>query len=248
MNIFLLSLNISLLVAYHCDKHIVKMPLEITQMLYSCWSLINKDKLQDAPNGGYKQTHINHPVCIWIRTNKANYKFACQIGLALCDEYQKRYTKIHKCKEHLLWLFDNIPSITNAKKISLFPQAMPEQYHCKNPKTNQDIVDAYIRYYSFEKLKISKWNHSKDYSKKFNPKKLKKKEIINIVKFVGIDYQNKRKKDLIKLYKRYQKLMNNLSSKNMKDLKTLAYENNLIDSLTQKIKKKDLIDLLFSNL
>ena len=60
MNIFFLDKCPKKSAEMQCNKHIVKMPLESTQMLCSVWYKYNY--------GGrvpYKQTHKNHPCTLW---------------------------------------------------------------------------------------------------------------------------------------------------------------------------------------
>lgn len=161
MNLFLLSLCVNTLAYLHCDKHIVKMCLETTQMLYTAHHILKSDVLEKAPKtkqgGVYRKTHVNHPINIWVRTYDKNYIFTCQIGLALCKEYTRRYQKTHSVEKHILWLSDNIPkNIECSDSISVMPQAMPDLYKC-DALTNKDVVKAYKRYYIFEKLKFAKW-------------------------------------------------------------------------------------------
>lgn len=201
MNLFLLSLNITLLAAMHCDKHIVKMPLETTQMLY-CAFWILEGEPKKAPNGGYKKTHVNHPITLWVRECKANYIFTCKVGLELCKEYTRRFNKIHATEKHLKWLSKNIPKLflnNIIDEITLFPQAMPEEYKFRNPTKNQDVVKAYIRYYIFEKMSFAKWNHSTDYSNFFSKSSLKKKDLKRIAKRKGFKIKNESKQDIIKI-------------------------------------------------
>lgn len=170
MNIFLLSLCIKKCAKYHCDKHVVKMILETTQLLYTAhWvlnshesirqTITNKEKLTP-----YKPFAKNHPCGKWVRECQCNYKWLVKLGLELCKEYKKRYSKTHKCEKHLEWLKLNIPNYKNIcekEEITILPQAMPDQYKTKNPKNNNDIVEAYRRYYINEKYNFAIWYKNK---------------------------------------------------------------------------------------
>lgn len=152
------------------DAHIVKMPLETAQILYSVWWANNgappdKEKVHQnsAPEGNpYKKTHVNHPSCVWARSSPQHYKWLCEYGLALCKEYTYRYNKTHKCQQHIQWLKDcGFPMPTNnelfihhpPKRITKyategcppgshwFPLAMPDKFLHKNARR------AYSRYY-----------------------------------------------------------------------------------------------------
>ena len=45
---------------------------------------------------GYKITHKNHPVAMWVRESRQNYSWTVKHGLALAAEYTYRYDKVHK--------------------------------------------------------------------------------------------------------------------------------------------------------
>ena len=50
MNIFYLHNDPEICAAYHCDKHVVKMILELVQMLYTAWQINNdSDVPESAP-------------------------------------------------------------------------------------------------------------------------------------------------------------------------------------------------------
>jgi hypothetical protein len=105
MNLFLLAASISECAAAHCDKHCIKMILELTQMLYSAWWFgrehFPRPELDPLPNDPYRPTHKNHPVNIWIRASDKHYYWTLNLAFALVDEYYKRYGKIHACQAHL---------------------------------------------------------------------------------------------------------------------------------------------------
>jgi hypothetical protein len=145
MNIFLLSFNPKEAAEYHCDKHVVKMILETAQLLYTCHWMLNPEGL---PENAYKKCHINHPCAIWTRQSLSNYKWLCQLGKYLCEEYTFRYGKIHKTQSHLLWLMQNPPVSLIDTGITEIRLAMPDEYKRANP------VEAYRTYYYENKLKV----------------------------------------------------------------------------------------------
>lgn len=119
------------------DKHIVKMPLETAQIL----STIN--------GGPYKSTHEGHPCVTWAAEAIDNYKWLVKHGLALCDEYSRRYGKLHKCRE-VIWLLEEPFEKKLNKGSTPFVQCMPDMYR------HQDPVVAYRRYYA-TKAAFAKW-------------------------------------------------------------------------------------------
>ena len=155
MNIFFLSLNAEECANLYCDQHVVKILLEIVQMLYTAWHFdgnpswnsrapYNKNKTQR----GYKLAHPNHPMCLWVRSSQTTYNLTADMGLALAIEYTRRFKKIHACSKHILWLKMNQPtsfgSIKSEKafySVQGIPECMPEEHW------NPDITQAYRSYY-----------------------------------------------------------------------------------------------------
>ena len=158
MNLFLLSWNPTECAIWHCDKHVVKMILELVQMLYTAWQINNDTNLpSSAPlckstgQPGYKKlSNPNHPMAKWVRESIWNYKFTIKLASALAIEFKFRYNKYHACTEHVLWLSLNLPKFSNRNKTEI-PQCMPDEYKCKCP------ITAYRNYYIYEKHGFAKW-------------------------------------------------------------------------------------------
>lgn len=149
MNIFVLDSDPAIAARMHCDKHVVKMILELAQLLSSAHHMLDENPLSDI----YKLTHKNHPCAIWVRTTTANYIWAHNMFLELCREYTRRYDKVHLTEtkmQHLCILPENIP----AGSLTEHPQCMPDEYKCENP------VQAYQQYYLGAKSDIAKWKHN----------------------------------------------------------------------------------------
>lgn len=158
MNIFILSWILDDCAIYHCDKHVIKMILETTQLLSTCWWVMNPIQAQQYLNKGkiYKKTHHNHPSSIWTRECRENYIWLCHLGLSLCKEYAYRYDKKdsdHKCHEKLIFLIHNIPiKLTyNDNKITMPKMAMPDKYKTNNP------IYSYRFYYINDKQRMLVW-------------------------------------------------------------------------------------------
>tara|TARA_B110000902_G_scaffold234824_1_gene279713 strand:- start:148 stop:492 length:345 start_codon:yes stop_codon:yes gene_type:complete len=79
MNLFLLAITLKECAAAHCDKHCIKMILELTQMLYSAWwfgrDVFPLPELDPLPNDPYRPTHLNHPVSVWVRADPKHYQW-----------------------------------------------------------------------------------------------------------------------------------------------------------------------------
>lgn len=124
--------------------HVVKMILEIAQLLCTAHHVLGSSGLSICPKV-HKKTHMNHPSAIWVRSGLFQYTWTAHLGIWLCLEYTFRYGKVHASQLTLVWLAtyapDTIPQIpwTNP------PQCMPDQYK------NSDSVEAYRKYYKGDK-------------------------------------------------------------------------------------------------
>lgn len=143
MNIFVLSFDIEEAAQYHVNKHVVKMPLESAQML--CTAL--QAHGVDAP---YKPVHVKHPCTLWAGFTRSNFKWLCELGMALCREYTYRYERVHDCKKVIEYCIDKNELIKDGP-LTDFAQAMPVEY--KKPCA----VQAYREYYRKGKHHIASW-------------------------------------------------------------------------------------------
>jgi hypothetical protein len=143
MNIFWLAKSPGKIAEYHCDKHVVKMPLEMTQMLSTVHHRYDAD-------GPYKSVHEKHPCTLWVGQTIENYILAWRVGAALFKEYKYRYDKVHK-SEPILYSLRCPPIGLTARGITKKPQCMPEVYKHFNPE------QAYRSYYLGEKMYMAKW-------------------------------------------------------------------------------------------
>jgi hypothetical protein len=170
MNIFALHWKTRKAARWHVDKHVVKMILEYTQLLYTAhWALFHPHLMQcksaialskaqkelevpeymwSAPycetreEPAYRPCHIHHPCSVWTRECSGNYLWLAELGLELVREYRFRFKKIHACEAHIQWLYDNLPlSIRMGPRVN-FAVAMDEQY-----KISSDPIVNYRHYY-----------------------------------------------------------------------------------------------------
>lgn len=145
MNIFVLDTDVNKCAKDHCDKHCVKMILESVQILCGVHWVTGVQ----AP---YKLTHKNHPCSIWARESYSNYVWLTDLTLALCNEYEKRYGRIHKSKTVLEWCITNKPNISD-NGLTEHPKAMPDEYKV------DDVVESYRNYYREGKKDILVWKN-----------------------------------------------------------------------------------------
>jgi len=173
MNIFFLSMNPEELAYMYCDQHVIKILLEICQMMYTAWFFSSETDYvsKHAPfnknktSRGYKPAHKGHPMTMWISSSLENYLFAGEIAMALALEYNKRFGKMHACAKHALWLYKNRPkhfelresekayySTEDVKsELTRIPECMPDEY--KDPS----IIKSYEKYYVGDKLKFARF-------------------------------------------------------------------------------------------
>ena len=147
MNIFILDSDKRLSVTYHPDKHIVKMPLEGTQLLCNAIHVSG-----GARDWMYKPTHLNHPCSLWAMESLSNWLWLQDYIILMGREYTYRYGKYHKSAE-LAAILDkpNIPD----KGITEFAKAVPEEFK------SLPVVEAYRQYFIRDKQHLKQYTHRK---------------------------------------------------------------------------------------
>jgi len=153
MNIFILSTDPIEAAQQYCDKHIVKMVVELYQQMGSAvlrHGATPEDMPLTAKGTPLKGGHKNHPCTRWVGDTKKNYEWASIHALELCNEYTRRYCKIHSCQKGIEKLC-NMDYLIPDGKFTDQPCAMPDQYKSKN------VVESYRTYYIKEKSNFAKW-------------------------------------------------------------------------------------------
>lgn len=175
MNIFILNQDPELAASYHNDKHVVKMPLEMAQMMcaniYCLNGLTSKAKAnknldllytifkgfpqpKTSPYPFYLLAFPNHPCTIWLRESQANVKWGLDLFHHLLIEYTFRYGKHRDLEKVYFWLRDNFPyDLISQTGSTPNAQALPDLYK------NEDAVKAYRTYYLNDKRHIAKWKN-----------------------------------------------------------------------------------------
>lgn len=146
MNIFILNEDPKLAARDQCNKHVVKMIVESAQILCTALSLNGVD----SSHLPYKPTHIRHPSTIWAASSPANMTWLWTHAIELCEEYTRRYGRIHKTQyvlENTGWLITR----SDWREHTQFVQALPDKWK------NEDPVVAYKCYYIAEKSDFAKW-------------------------------------------------------------------------------------------
>lgn len=137
------------------DKHIVKIPLEVTQMVADAaiYHGATPDMMPLTKAGTpYRGGYTYHPMTKWVRETKENYLWACYHGAALMEEFTKRYGSEHACELPLEQLFELSYLIPDGP-LTEMPQCMPDEYKVKGC-----TVTAYRLYYAHDKARIARWD------------------------------------------------------------------------------------------
>jgi hypothetical protein len=147
MNIFAVDPDPTKAAQDLCDRHVVCMPKEAAQVLstvmhrYNAW--------QPGLNKPYQPTG---PCAKWAGASRGNAKWLLLHGLALCEEYTRRYGKTYASAARLQ-LIDL--SVIPKGELQPFVQVMPEEYR------QTDAVEAYRTFYRKGKAHFAKWSKSK---------------------------------------------------------------------------------------
>lgn len=155
MNIFVLDRNPAVAARNLCDKHVVKMVLESTQMLSTI-----AHKQQAAASGLrglYKPTHANHPCTVWAGESCANTRWLIAHTEETFAEYTARFEgKTHKSHE-VFAAARRIVTLTGPIiDPSYWVLVMPDRYK----DSDGDPVKSYRAYYHGEKSGFASWRRS----------------------------------------------------------------------------------------
>jgi hypothetical protein len=161
MNIFLLSECPVEAAKFQCDKHVNKMALESAQMLCTVHRMLDgRYEVRRSKSGRkldywvlsderenvfYKPVHPNHPCTVWTRETAGNYMWHYRHFIALCEEYTRRYSRIHACQEKFEESLSHLPlNIDHTTKVTEFPLAMKANPECM---FEGDPVRSYRAFY-----------------------------------------------------------------------------------------------------
>ena len=148
MNLFYLDSSPKIVAQYHTNSHCVKMILETAQLLSTAHQFL------DGYNPNlYKATHVNHPVCKWVRESVSNYRWTYELFVELCKEYEYRYGKIHKTFSNMGHLLKEVPINIIEIGFTKPALAMPDEFKCSDP------ILSYRQYYIGAKQHLAKWKN-----------------------------------------------------------------------------------------
>lgn len=146
MNIFLLDTDITKCAQYHCDKHIVKMPIEYAQILSTVAREFGFDN-------SYRETHKNHPCTKWTRLHGGNYAWLYKLAIAVGEEYTYRYGRVHKSTQFII---DELPEVLG-RDCDNQRSPLPNCTTFKGEYSHLNLVDLYRMYYIRDKADILSW-------------------------------------------------------------------------------------------
>ena len=148
MNIFHLDKNPIKCALYHCDKHVVKMILETSQMLSTAYQ-----KHAGESDSLYKSAYPNHPMTLWVGETYKNFGWTLLLGEALGFQYTHRYNKRHKSMRIIDYFFKNLDWKDKIPKgeQTLPPLCMPDEFKC------DDYIQSYKNYYINKKKSFAKY-------------------------------------------------------------------------------------------
>jgi len=182
VNFFYLDTDPKKCAQYYCNKHIVKIPIEIAQILskihYQLNSGIDYDKI-------YKDSLVVKNTLgpyLWAIESLDNYIWTCNLGLELINEYKFRYNKkTFKTEIVLETLLNNLPNLpkigitkfigTNQFDMFQFVSNDPiicSRYNYCEMKCNNDIWTNRTKPYWFEDIKENILKNKKKLIDKIN--------------------------------------------------------------------------------
>lgn len=129
-----------------CNKHVVKMIVESAQILCT----VAHKRGVDVP---YLPTHAHHPCVKWTAASPDNQAWLMEHFLGLCDEYTRRYHRIHATEVKLVASWSQLASPGDWTRATGFAQAMPNEWRIPS-----DPVTAYRCYYIAEKSSFARWH------------------------------------------------------------------------------------------
>jgi len=147
MNIFWLDEDHDKAAEYYCDKHVVKINVEVNQLI----STALRDNGYDW-DFLYKRTHGNHPLSKWVGETDANFIETVKHAHALGREFTYRFGKEHKSHRSIAKKIGGLHVKMGGYDLTERPQAMPDEH-----KVEGDYVEAYRQYYIHEKNWDLQW-------------------------------------------------------------------------------------------
>lgn len=168
MNIFVLQKSPTLAARDQCDQHVCKMPCETAQMLSTAHRVISgKEEIVISPTGRrnrYWRLHderedtvckaafVNHPCSIWARESLGNFVWLYDHGIALCNEYEHRFNRVHGSKIVIQECMDQIDRLNlTGLATTDFAICMPDEFK------RDGAIESYRQFYISDKSRFARW-------------------------------------------------------------------------------------------
>lgn len=153
MNIFAIEETPQEIAISHTDRHIVKMPTELAQMI--SFTYYHPEHWEEEINPvlmGFNKAHDKHPCSIWLRESSDNFLLGCEIGLELVQEYRFRYKTEKHIRAYDIFVYGllNTPFFKKSEQTK-FALAMPEHHKVDCP------IESYRNYYREDKKHLHQW-------------------------------------------------------------------------------------------
>lgn len=157
MQIFLLDEEPVTNVSYYVDKHVVKTPSEVLQILinacarmrikYPPIKLLNGIQMMPSTNVQ------NNPFCKWASKKPANFNYLLKIGLNLCVEYELRFHHAHFHTENFI-LMPAFATSNGIPELERYPWMIPFVFQDKEA----GLIQSYRNYYFETKHHLATWS------------------------------------------------------------------------------------------
>ena len=142
MNIFVLDKDPVVAARYIDDVRLPKMVTESAQMMAASLRRHGAtDEQMPLTKAGtpYKGGYAHHPCTVWAGDSDTNFLWLANHAITLCQEYKKRFGKVHACQNPIHQMSHMMPFV--GEEMTPFAQAMPDEYK------DDDVVKAYRSYY-----------------------------------------------------------------------------------------------------
>lgn len=133
------------------DRHVIKMVLETAQVL----STVAVSK--GLGEGLYRPTHKNHPVVKQCIADPLYLGWTALHGLALAEEYQRRFERVHKSARIIHDAIERLSPTTPNNSIVVFPLVMPDEFKSEDP---HESYQRYLRVKYRSWKKYPRWTRT----------------------------------------------------------------------------------------
>lgn len=153
MQIFILDDNFRDSASCYFNKHVVKIPVEIAQVL----STVLREK---GYQGDDIYKSVNKSIWIkWVLSDDNNFWFLVDYCFALLREYNYRYEKHHKTNYTIKRIFEIGNKILSVKYFDYkkpvhIPLVMSDKYKIEN-----NVIESYRTYYRKGKRHLAFWKN-----------------------------------------------------------------------------------------